>query len=458
MSDMTPAEMKSLWDSVLTDADLSGKFATLFATFWKPTKLVAVKDNIYTIEVKNIFAKSQFEKKYEDDVRELLKKHGCAAPRVEFVTSKHKAAPKPADTEVVIVDKRKPTPKEKAPETFSPHLNPKYRFDNFIVGSCNDLAYATAQAVAKNPGEKYNPMFIYGGAGLGKTHLIQAIGNEILKNSPSKKVLYSTTEEFTNDYIYHIKNKSSQEFTTKYRQLDVLIVDDVQFISGKDKTQEAFFNTFNALHQDNKQIIISSDRPPATIATLSDRLRSRFQMGMTIDVNLPDYETRIAIIEAKAKYMSALDLPTETAEYIARTVKTNVRELEGALNQVLAIAEMRGLEPTPDLAAEIIAGNRPSRTRHLTARQVVEKTAKYFDLKASDIKSSSRSQNIIVPRQIAMYLLRSELHMSYPEIARELGRSDHTTAMHSIKKIEQATKLDITVREQVNDVKEILYA
>lgn len=456
-SDLAPDAMRDLWDAVLTDADLSGKFTTLFAAFWKPTKLINVHDNVYTIEVKNIFAKSQFEKKYEDDVRELLKKHGCVAPRVEFVTGAHKSAPKKPDTEVIVVDDQ-PKKSAQAVPTFSSHLNPKYRFDNFIVGSCNDLAYATARAVAKTPGDKYNPVFIYGGAGLGKTHLIQAIGNEIAKTFPDKKILYSTTEEFTNDYIYHISTKSSQEFTNKYRGLDVLIVDDIQFISGKDKTQEAFFNTFNALHQDNKQIIISSDRPPSTIPTLTDRLRSRFQMGMTIDVNLPDYETRVAIIKTKAKLIGTIDLPDETAEYIARTVRTNVRELEGALNKVMAISEMRDIEATPDLAAEVLDGTTRSRTRHLTARQVVEKTARYFDLKASDIKSASRSQNIIVPRQIAMYLLRSELHMSYPEIARALGRSDHTTAMHSINKIERAIKLDITMRDQVEKVKELLYA
>lgn len=457
-SELSTKEMRSLWDRVLTDADMSGKFSTLFTTFWKPTKLICVKNHVYTIEVKNIFAQSQFEKKYEDDVRELLKKHGCDAPRVEFVTAKHKSTPKPVETDVVFIDDDKPSAKSALNHKFVTHLNQKYRFDNFIVGSCNDLAYATARAAAREPGQKYNPIFIYGGAGLGKTHLIQAVGNEIVKNFPDKKVLYSTTEEFTNDYIYHITNKSSQEFTNKYRSLDVLIVDDIQFISGKDKTQEAFFNTFNALHQDNKQIIISSDRPPEIIPTLTDRLRSRFQMGMTIDVSLPDYETRVAIIEAKAKLNDTVILPTETAEYIAKIVRTNVRELEGALNQVMAYAEIRGVEPTVEFATEVLAASRPSRTRHVTSRQIVEKTAKYFDLKLSEIKSSSRSQNIIVPRQIAMYLLRSELHMSYPEIARELGRSDHTTAMHSISKIEREIKLDITIREQVEKIKEIIYA
>lgn len=458
ISDVSASEMKTLWDAVLTDADLSGNFGALFETFWKPTKLVSVHGHIYTIEVSNFFAKNQFEKKYEDVVRELLKKHGAQAPRVEFVTNKNHSSVARHDDVVVIDDNRSASSRPTNEAPFVSHLNPKYRFDNFIVGSCNDLAYAAAQAAAKQPGEKYNPIFIYGGAGLGKTHLIQAIGNEIVKNDRTKKVLYATTEEFTNDYIYHITNKSSQEFTNKYRNLDTLIVDDIQFISGKDKTQEAFFNTFNALHQANKQIIISSDRPPGVIPTLTDRLKSRFQMGMTIDVSLPDYETRVAIIEAKAKMNGAVELPTDTAEYIAKTVRTNIRELEGALNQVMAYAEMKNIVPTAEFAAEILASSRPSQTKHITARQIIEKTAKYFEIKASEIKSSSRSQYIIVPRQIAMYLLRSELHMSYPQIARELGRSDHTTAMHSITKIERQIKLDITVREKVAEIKETLYA
>lgn len=458
ISDMSTSEMKTLWDSVLTDADMSGKYTNLFTAFWKPTKLLSVNNGICTIEVNNIFAKNQFEKRFEDDVRELLKKHGVVAPRVEFVTNKKQIKKAQAEDVVIIDDDNDEAASQTKPATpFNSHLNSKYRFDNFIVGSCNELAYAAAQAAAKQPGEKYNPIFIYGGAGLGKTHLIQAIGNQIIANDKTKKVLYATTEEFTNDYIYHITNKSSQEFTNKYRSLDTLIVDDIQFISGKDKTQEAFFNTFNALHQANKQIIISSDRPPGVIPTLTDRLKSRFQMGMTIDVSLPDYETRVAIIEAKARMNSSVNLPPNTAEYIAKTVRTNIRELEGALNQVMAYAEMRNIPPTVEFAAEVLASSRPSQTRHITARQIVEKTAKYFEIKSSEMKSSSRSQYIIVPRQIAMYLLRSELHMSYPQIARELGRSDHTTAMHSITKIERQIKLDITIREKVDDIKESLY-
>lgn len=452
--------MKALWSDVLDNVKQSNQFASLFDTFWKNTRLINVDDNSFTIEVNNIFAKSQFEKKYCTTISEILEKHGVKNPSLKFVTSQNSSKIHTTNPDVVVIDDNV-TFNEKPNQNnhkFETHLNPKYRFDNFVVGSSNELAYAAAQAAVKNPGERYNPIFIYGGPGLGKTHLIQAIGNQIIANDKTKKVRYVTTEEFANDFIFHIGNKSAQDFTSKYRNLDVLIVDDIQFISGKDKTQEAFFNTFNALHQANKQIVISSDRPPSIIPTLTERLKSRFQMGMVIDVSLPDYETRVAIVEVKTKLSGSIDFPRETAEYIARTVKTNIRELEGVLNQVMAYAEMRNVTPTVQFAEKVLESSRPSQTRHITSRQIIEKTAKYFELKSSEIKSSSRNQRVMLPRQIAMYLLRSELHISYPQVAHELGRTDHTTAIHAINKIERLIKLDISVRQKVDDIKDNLYA
>lgn len=454
---MDDANMATLWKAVLADAELSGGFGPLYDTFWKPTKLISVKDNVYTIEVNNFFAKSQFEQKYQQDVIKFLQNQNIEKPRLVFVTSKHLST-KHEQADTVVIEETEPEKKSAtATDSFPTKLNTKYQFDNFIVGSCNELAYTAAKAAAENPGTKYNPIFIYGGPGVGKTHLIQAIGNYIISKSPDKKVRYATTEEFTNDYIFHIGRKTAQEFTDKYRNLDVLIIDDIQFIRGKDKTQEAFFNTFNSLHQANKQIIISSDRPPSTIPTLTERLKSRFQMGMTIDINLPDYETRMGIIKTKAQLISDIDLPEETAQYIAENVKTNVRELEGILNQVLAYAEMRDVPPTPEFANAILNANRPSRTKHITPRQIIEKTCKYFGIKSVEIKSSARNSRIAYPRQVAMFLLRSELHMSYPCIARELGRSDHTTAMHSISKIEQQQQLNAEVRDSINKIKDSLY-
>jgi chromosomal replication initiator protein len=246
-------------------------------------------------------------------------------------------------------------------------------------------------------------------------------------------------------------------FSDKYRNVDVLIVDDMQFIAGKEKTQEEFFHTFNALHQSNKQIIISSDKPPKSIPTLTERLRSRFEWGMAIDIQMPDFETRCAIVQTKAS-LSGVELERETVEYLANAIKTNVRELEGALNQLLAYAEMRGVAPDISTAEGLIGNVRHSRPQHLTAKQIIDKTSRHFQIDAKEICSAKRDKHIVVPRQIAMYLLRSELHLSFPKIASELGRKDHTTAIHSVEKIEKAVKLDVMIREQVAEIREKLYA
>lgn len=444
-----------LWNIICSEAELLIS-PTTFSTFWAHARLVDFAENVMTIEVNNIFAKSQFEQKFSFIIKNILKNHDFANVQLKFVTkSRHsRLAESKITEEVVVIDE--PRKAAHHPAAFRTNLNQKYTFQNFVVGTSNDLAYAAARAAAEHPGERYNPIFIYGGVGLGKTHLIQAIGNEIAKNFPEKRVLYATTEEFVNDFVNHIRSKTPEEFVAKYREVDVLIVDDIQFIAGKEKNQTEFFNTFNALHQANKQIIIASDRPPASIPTLTDRLKSRLLMGMAIDVALPDYETRVAIIEAKAA-SSSVKLPRETAEFLAKNIRSNVRELEGAMNQVLALAELQNIEPTTEFAAGVISNSKAMRPKHLTPRMVIEKTAKYFDLKPADICSAARDADIALPRQIAMYLLRTELHMSFPKISRELGRKDHTTAMHSIDKIERNVKLDITVREKVDRMREVLY-
>jgi chromosomal replication initiator protein len=334
-------------------------------------------------------------------------------------------------------------------------LNPKYTFDTFIVGSSNELAYTACMAVANNPGTKYNPLFLYGGVGLGKTHLIQAVGNGIVANDPDATILYISSETFVNEFLDSIRFKK-KGFADRYRNVDVLIIDDMQFIAGKEKTQEEFFHTFNALHQANKQIIISSDKPPKSIPTLEERLRSRFEWGMTIDIQMPDFETRCAILQTKAN-QGDVTLDRETVEYIASHVQTNIRELEGALNQLLAFCEMRGVKPDVQTASGLLGNVRATRPHHITAKQVIDKTAKHFQIDATDIVSPKRDKHIVVPRQIAMYLLRSELHLSFPKIAVELGRKDHTTAIHSVEKIEKAVKLDYIIRQQVTEIREKLY-
>lgn len=454
----------ALWQSVLGEIELSVSHG-IFATWFKNTELLEINDDAVTIAVANIFAKRQFEVKFNSQVKEVLEKNGITGKSIVYTikTTGKKTISRETtgknDTRVdELVGPAKPLsmPLGNASSVTSSGLNPRYTFSNFIVGSSNDLAYAACQAVAANPGTKYNPLFLYGGVGLGKTHLMQAVGNEIAKNQPDARILYISTETFVKEFLESIRFKK-KGFSDKYRNVDVLIVDDMQFIAGKEKTQEEFFHTFNALHQSNKQLIISSDKPPKSIPTLTERLRSRFEWGMAIDIQMPDFETRCAIVQTKAS-LSGVELERETTEYLANTIKTNVRELEGALNQLLAYAEMRGVTPDIATAEGIIGSVRHSRPQYVTPKQIIDKTARHFQIDAKEICSAKRDKHIVVPRQIAMYLLRSELHLSFPKIAGELGRKDHTTAIHSVEKIEKAIKLDVMVREQVSEIREKLYA
>lgn len=451
----------ALWQSVLGEIELSVSHGN-FETWFKQTELLSYDDSIVTIGVANIFAKRQFEVKFDDQIKHILKKNGVSASaiRYEVKTTKRSVISRETtgndsriDDLVAALPESRRSRHTATPATT---LNPRYSFKNFIVGSSNDLAYTACQAVAVNPGTKYNPLFIYGGVGLGKTHLLQAVGNEILSIRPDAKIEYLSSETFVKEFLESIRFKKSG-FSNKYRNVDVLIVDDMQFIAGKEKTQEEFFHVFNSLHQANKQIIIGSDKPPRSIPTLTERLRSRFEWGMAIDIQMPDFETRCAIVETKA-VASGIALGRETIEYLAKNIKTNVRELEGALNQLLAYAEMRGISPDLSTAEGLLGNVRHSRPQHVTAKQIVDKTARHFQLDSREMCSEKRDKHIVVPRQIAMYLLRSELHLSFPRIAHELGRKDHTTAIHSVEKIEKSIKLDFLIREQVAEIREKLYA
>lgn len=441
-----------VWNSVLAEIEVSVSRAS-FVTWFRNTALIKESAGEVTVSVPNIFAKQQLEVKYNDTIKELLTKNGVKTEKINFTinpaaTAKKEVldAPKQSNPTTGEASQKKRTP--------NPVLNAKYTFENFIVGSGNELAYAAGQAIASNPGTKYNPLFIYGGVGLGKTHLIQAIGNGIVANHPEAQIVYVSTETFVNEFLDSIRFKK-QGFADRYRNADVLIIDDIQFIAGKEKTQEEFFHTFNALHQANKQIILTSDKPPKAIPTLEERLRSRFEWGMAIDVQPPDYETRQAILQTKAGQHGVV-LENEVIDFLAKTIQTNIRELEGSLNQLLAFSELRGIEP--DLAtAQALLKGKQQRPRHITAKSVVEKTALHFDVSLGDILSSKRDKEIVVPRQYAMYLLRSELHMSFPKIAGELGRKDHTTAIHSIDKIEKMLAEDYSVRQHVQEIREALH-
>ena len=443
----------AVWQGVLGEIELTVSSSS-FTAWFKQTQLEIVSDKEVVVTTPSIFARTQLEKKFHSQILTALAHNGINSPSIEYrvLSSNKKPRISREITNSDVSEKPLITPKKTNPS----NLNPRYTFDNFIVGSSNDLAYAACQAVAANPGQKYNPLYLYGGAGLGKTHLMQAVGNEILKKQPSARVLYITTETFVNEFLDYIRFKK-KGFSDKYRNVDVLIIDDMQFIAGKEKTQDEFFHTFNDLHQNNKQIIISSDKPPKSIPTLTERLRSRFEWGMAIDIQMPDYETRCAIVKAKAA-LSNVDLDSEVVEYLATNFKTNIRELEGALNRLLAYSEMQNF--VPDLpAAEGILGNmKQARPQHVTAKQIIDKTARYFSIDVKDMCSARRDKYIAAPRQIAMYLLRSELKMSFPKIAQELGRKDHTTAMHSVEKVTKECLVNVSIREQINDIRDKLYA
>ncbi|WP_027405826.1 chromosomal replication initiator protein DnaA [Anaerovibrio sp. RM50] len=342
------------------------------------------------------------------------------------------------------------TPGQIAPGDAS-SLNPRYIFDTFVAGNFNRIAYAAAQAVAKNPGQNYNPLFMYGGVGLGKTHLMHAIGHEVLKNNPEKRVLYITSEKFTNELINSIRDNTTEAFRQKYRNIDLLMVDDIQFLSKKERTQEEFFHTFNALHQANKQIVLSSDRPPHEIKTLEERLSSRFAGGMLTDIQPPDLETRIAILKKKTE-ADRIDVPNEALVYIASRIDNNIRELEGALTRVVAYSELIGEKITTDLVADTLKDVYPeNHNKEITMDVIQEVVANHFNLKVEDLNSSKRTKALAYPRQIAMYLCRELTNTSLPQIGEFFGGRDHTTVLHAHNKIteEKATdiKLDNTLQE-----------
>jgi len=439
---------ETVWRSVLAEIEVNVSRGN-FITWFKNTELIEERDGHVTIAVPNVFARQQFEIKYNNTIKELLNKHGMKAEKISYTFSR-KVKP---DTEPqkTVEQASRPTYRS-SPQKFT--LNEKYTFDSFIVGASNELAYAACQSIVTNPGTKYNPLFLYGGVGLGKTHLMQAVGNGIKENRPDAKIVYISTETFVSEFLDSIRFKK-QGFADKYRNADVLIVDDIQFIAGKEKTQEEFFHTFNALHQANKQIILSSDKSPKAIPTLEERLRSRFEWGMAIDIQAPDFETRQAILQAKAQALG-VNLSPIVVEYLAKNIQTNIRELEGALNQLLAFCELRELEPDLATAQSLMKG-RHHRPKSLTPKMVVERTSQHFDISIKEITGPKRDKDIVLPRQVAMYLLRNELHLSFPKIARELGRSDHTTALHSIDKIEQMLGSDYVMRQHIEDIKDLLH-
>jgi chromosomal replication initiator protein dnaA len=451
--------MNELWKNILAELEMDPEIrGATFKAWFLDSKLLSFENNQAVIGVRNSFASSTITKKYLENIKNAFQKNGEICEKISFtVISFDKQSKEPE--KILPPSPKKPSVEEliKSKNQKNKHqsgLDKNMTFDNFIVGGSNDLAFFSAQNVAKYPGEKYNPLYFYGGVGLGKTHLMQAIGNEIEKNHPELSVLYVTMENFYRDYLENVRSKK-QGYADKYRNVDILIVDDVQFIAGKEKSQEEFFHTFNELHRANKQIILSSDRAPSSIPTLTDRLKSRFESGMTVDIQLPDFETRQNIIEARAEHEN-VKLDPEVSEFIAENYRTNIREIIGAVIQLITIAEFQNIKPNLELAQGLIQNSRPTRPNHLNSKKVIDKTAKFFGISKEDILGKSRQKDINHARQTACYLMKYELKMSFPQIGKEFSR-DHSTIMNSVSKIEKCLKLDSEIRSQIETLRDLIY-
>ena len=451
--------MNELWKNILAELEMDPEIrGATFKAWFLDSKLLSFENNQAVIGVRNSFASSTITKKYLENIKNAFQKNGEICEKISFtVISFDKQSKEPE--KILPPSQKKPSVEEliKSKNQKNKHqsgLDKNMTFDNFIVGGSNDLAFFSAQNVAKYPGEKYNPLYFYGGVGLGKTHLMQAIGNEIEKNHPELSVLYVTMENFYRDYLENVRSKK-QGYADKYRNVDILIVDDVQFIAGKEKSQEEFFHTFNELHRANKQIILSSDRAPSSIPTLTDRLKSRFESGMTVDIQLPDFETRQNIVEARAEHEN-VKLDPEVSEFIAENYRTNIREIIGAVIQLITIAEFQNIKPNLELAQGLIQNSRPTRPNHLNSKKVIDKTAKFFGISKEDILGKSRQKDINHARQTACYLMKYELKMSFPQIGKEFSR-DHSTIMNSVSKIEKCLKLDSEIRSQIETLRDLIY-
>ncbi len=450
-----------IWQAVLAEFELKLSKAN-FTTWFRSTCIGEYNAGQVVVCVPNTFTKSWLEKKYHSDLIKAIERvTGKPVKKIEYKVENAKNI----QEKECLMQQEAPVQVVQAP-VYSDHqkratnfgLQPRYSFHTFIVGKGNELAHAAAQAVSDRPGEAYNPLFIYGGVGLGKTHLLQAVGHAILTKNIHTKILYVSSEKFTNEFVSAVKEGRGKEFKDRYRNVDLLLIDDIQFIAGKEGTQEEFFHTFNELHQQGKQVVLSSDRPPKAIPALEDRLRSRFEWGMIADISAPDLETRVAILQSKAQEKNFRIAP-EILQLIATSVQSNIRELEGALNKIAVFHQLKSTEPSMESVRAILASfESQSMRKSITPREIVSTVAKFFDISVDEVLGKSREKKVSFPRQIIMYLLRSELQMSYPAIGQELGGRDHTTAIHAHSKIENSVDDDLKLKQDLELIKQQLYA
>jgi chromosomal replication initiator protein len=444
-------DANQVWRAALGELQVSLSPAN-FETWLKDTSLIEFDENRFRIAAPNGFARDWLDNRYRTLISQTLARVVGGSVQVEFVVAD---APGPVPQQVS--DETIPLPPVSAGGN-TVNLNNRYTFSNFIVGSANRLAHAAALSVAERPGHAYNPLFLYGGVGLGKTHLMHAIGNAVAAKFPRKRILYASSEKFTNDFINSIREQKMEDFRGRYRRIDVLLIDDIQFIAERERTQEEFFHTFNAIHEAGKQVVLSSDRPPKAITTLEERLRSRFEWGLIADLTPPDLETRIAILRSKAEDQLNL-IPAEVIEFIARKVVSNVRELEGALNRVIAYASMSGMPINNELASAVLSNVMYNpKKRSITPQRIVRAVAEYYGVNLDQLRSSKRERAIVVPRQIAMFLIREETDISLLRIGAELGGRDHSTVLHACDKIARELAENDEMRREISAVREMIYA
>ncbi|HBG7379235.1 TPA: chromosomal replication initiator protein DnaA [Clostridioides difficile] len=437
-------DIVSLWDKTLQliKGDLT---SVSFNTFFKNIVPLKIHLNDLILLAPSDFNKDILENRYLHLIEDAISQLSLKKYNIKFVLSEKEVADLNSDSTDLNY------------RVLYPNLNPKYTFNTFVIGNSNRFAHAACVAVAESPAKAYNPLFLYGGVGLGKTHLMHAIGHHIVSQKKDSKVVYVSSEKFTNELINSIKDDKNEEFRNKYRNVDVLLIDDIQFIAGKERTQEEFFHTFNTLHEANKQIIISSDRPPKDIPTLEDRLRSRFEMGLITDIQAPDFETRIAILRKKAQ-LERIDVPNEVMSYIAKNIKSNIRELEGALTRVVAYSSLSNRVISFDLATEALKDIiTTSKNEEINVLRIKEKVSSVFNLKMEDFNSKKRTRSIAYPRQIAMYLTRELTDLSLPKIGEEFGGRDHTTVIHAhdkvSKDIEESEEIKTKIDKIISDLK-----
>ncbi len=458
-------QAKQIWQAAL--ADLEGRLSRAnFETWMRNTQIVAIEDDLVTIGAPTSFAVEQLRNKFAVDIQEVLSLIVGRRVGVQFAVlnaeraAAGRASRRQAATPAVAGAGRSALPAQQLELTAAPEhgLNPHYTFEKFVVGSNNQLAHAAAMAVADRPADRFNPLFIYGGVGLGKTHLLHAIGHRALALNPQLRVRYVSSETFTNELIHAIRQQRTEEFRDRYRTVDILMIDDIQFIAGKESTQEEFFHTFNALHQSGKQVVISSDRPPKAIATLEDRLRSRFEGGLIADIQPPDLETREAILAEKGRELGVF-LPHDVVEYVAQKVQSNIRELQGALNKIVALAQLYGRPLTLALAVEALTDTALERKREqMTPDRIIDAVTRYYRISKKDIVGPGRRRDLVVPRQVAMYLMREETGTSLVEIGQCLGGRDHSTVLHGIEKVERTVESDTRLRSEILAIREMLYS